>query len=497
MHRIRRQILDLELPREDGAAQLAQQFGQLFQDKVLPELDKFFDQIAPNGRVLRIQHLEIDLDRFAEKGFEKAFVEKCLNKIREQITAAAFDSHNEAAKAAIEHTTTSADALVAMSHFLSKGTLPWFAKASPLIEIEKHLVDLLRRTPDQVVSVLKPILWTDPQTFRRLIWQFSFECTAEILERSKALPPNSIQKVIRVLQKQVKKPLSKCQKESLLWCIYHSKDLVPIQDDATPIRILKWAAAIGVFEKINLPLSKSLISSQPSTKQTPHTTLVPSANDQLPLSSPSSASIDQVPLKPLDLPGQEARISDINQPIPGRSGDNRQRSRFEVMGEPVDGAGLVLLGPYLKPFFKNLGLLPKPTEPASAYRAIHLLHFLTFGELKPEEPLLIIPKLLCGLAVEEPVPLYLEQDLTEEEKEEGLNLLKAIIANWSALKKTSPDGLRQGFLQREGLLSWQEADRKWQLQIERQGQDLLLERIPWSYSVVKLDWTDWIITVEW
>ncbi|RQH14300.1 hypothetical protein D5R40_34405 [Okeania hirsuta] len=67
---------------------------------------------------------------------------------------------------------------------------------------------------------------------------------------------------------------------------------------------------------------------------------------------------------------------------------------------------------------------------------------------------------MCGLTLAEPVPLVLQQGLTEAEKQEGLNLLKAIIHNWAALKRTKPDGLREGFLQRSGLLSWQEADHR-------------------------------------
>ena len=59
MHRIRRQILELELPREAGALALQQRAGRVFQERVLPQLEAIFDRIAPPGRFVRIERLEV------------------------------------------------------------------------------------------------------------------------------------------------------------------------------------------------------------------------------------------------------------------------------------------------------------------------------------------------------------------------------------------------------------------------------------------------------
>ena len=77
-HRIRRQILELELPREAGAVALQRQAGHVFQEKVLPRLDELFSQIAPADRIVRLDRLEIDLGSIGETNWERNFVERCV-----------------------------------------------------------------------------------------------------------------------------------------------------------------------------------------------------------------------------------------------------------------------------------------------------------------------------------------------------------------------------------------------------------------------------------
>ena len=70
-----------------------------------------------------------------------------------------------------------------------------------------------------------------------------------------------------------------------------------------------------------------------------------------------------------------------------------------------------------------------------------------------------------------------------------------MITHWSALKNTSIDGLREGFLKRDGLITKKE--NGWLLQVERKTMDVLLENIPWGYSTISLMWNDYLLTVEW
>ena len=123
-----------------------------------------------------------------------------------------------------------------------------------------------------------------------------------------------------------------------------------------------------------------------------------------------------------------------------------------------------------------------------------MLHFLATGTNEvPDEQNLAVCKLLVGLQAQDPVPVLLELD--DEQRKEGDGLLEAVIANWAILKKTKPDGLRLAFLNRNGFL--RKDDQGWHLKIERQTTDVLIDRIPWGISTIRLSWQPKMIFVEW
>ena len=161
----------------------------------------------------------------------------------------------------------------------------------------------------------------------------------------------------------------------------------------------------------------------------------------------------------------------------------------------INNAGLVLLHPYLNIFFNALGLLEKRAfkSPAAQDKAVQLLGFLASGETDIPEYDLVFPKLLCGLLPEDPVDRFVE--LTELDKTEANQLLEAVINNWNALGSTSADGLRGNFLMREGKLQWQSDE--WRLRVTQASYDLLLNRLPWGISVVRLPWMPWALKTEW
>jgi hypothetical protein len=85
--------------------------------------------------------------------------------------------------------------------------------------------------------------------------------------------------------------------------------------------------------------------------------------------------------------------------------------------------------------------------------------------------------------------------LTEAEIGECDQLLTAVIQHWSALKNTSPRGLQDTFFKRDGIL--EQTDKGWMLRIETKTQDVLLEALPWSYTMIQLAWNKYMIEVIW
>jgi len=164
--------------------------------------------------------------------------------------------------------------------------------------------------------------------------------------------------------------------------------------------------------------------------------------------------------------------------------------------ETVSYAGAVLLHPYLNSLFKACGIeVVKRRIPSGLNeKAASLLSFLITGRDDVAEFHLDFLKLLLGLPREIPLPLG-GGVLGESEKLEALRLLESFIDHWKSLKGTSIEGVRRTFLQRPGML--RQTDEGFLLQIERTGIDVLLDRFPYSYSVVKMPWMPKPIYVEW
>jgi hypothetical protein len=159
-------------------------------------------------------------------------------------------------------------------------------------------------------------------------------------------------------------------------------------------------------------------------------------------------------------------------------------------------AGLVLLHPFLRTYFDAVGLLTENSfrHEYAQQVAILLLHYLATGQRAVPEYELVLPKLLCGWPLNE--PLMSDLELPETALAEGENLLQTVINYWDVLKNTSPDGLREGFLQRQGKLTHPEMG-DWKLRVEQQAIDILLSRLPWGISMVKLLWMTEVLIVEW
>lgn len=161
----------------------------------------------------------------------------------------------------------------------------------------------------------------------------------------------------------------------------------------------------------------------------------------------------------------------------------------------VSNCGTVLLHPFLLSFFTELNLVKENgfVSVEACQRAVLLLHYLATGETETEEWNAVLAKVLCGLALNETLPNIIE--LTNKEREESEALLQSIIRYWPPLKNTSVNGLRQSFLQREGKLEAKQ--NGWLLTVEQKTIDVLLDKLPWGFSTIKLPWMNEMMSVDW
>lgn len=167
----------------------------------------------------------------------------------------------------------------------------------------------------------------------------------------------------------------------------------------------------------------------------------------------------------------------------------------ETAGIYVRHAGLILLHPFLQYFFKNLGLLGEEEFAGNESKetAVHLAYFLATGNEQPYEHELVFEKYLCAWPQGIPVNRFVT--LTDRMKQEAEQLLKAVIHHWKVLKNSSPAGLREGFLQRNGKLILAEQQHK--LILEKNSIDILLDQLPWSHSIITLPWLKKVLYTEW
>jgi Contractile injection system tape measure protein len=193
------------------------------------------------------------------------------------------------------------------------------------------------------------------------------------------------------------------------------------------------------------------------------------ASDILPLKANAAWVIPEteVPVKVPALPGQEVSIF-------------------------LGNAGLVLLHPFLSTLFNALDMAAngKITAPD---QALFALHFAATGETTAPEWALTLPKILCGIPLDQSV--WRNATLTETAQNEIVQMLDMAIAHWTAIGNTTVSGLREGFLQRRGRLT--EGSETWTLKIEHQSYDMLLDQLPWGISMVKLPWMEKMLYVEW
>jgi hypothetical protein len=161
----------------------------------------------------------------------------------------------------------------------------------------------------------------------------------------------------------------------------------------------------------------------------------------------------------------------------------------------IPDAGLILLHPFLPRLLEDRGWLRENefVNDEARNSAVYLLHYLASVDEDAPEYVLMLPKLLCGIALE--WPLEPAPPLTDAEKAACDELLVQVIGHWSALRNTSPSTLRETFLRREGKL--RSTDEGWRLEVQRKTEDILLNRMPWGFSMIKFSWMPRLLSVNW
>lgn len=102
-------------------------------------------------------------------------------------------------------------------------------------------------------------------------------------------------------------------------------------------------------------------------------------------------------------------------------------------------------------------------------------------------------KFLCNVPIHQSIARDIV--ISEAVKEKAEELLQSVVQNWGILKNASTDLVRYEFLQRSGRLDLTKDNP--QITVERKTQDILLDKLPWNYSLCKLPWMNNLIFTDW
>lgn len=177
---------------------------------------------------------------------------------------------------------------------------------------------------------------------------------------------------------------------------------------------------------------------------------------------------------------------------PRNSEQDLAKTAYEIMD-----SGLVLLAPYLPALFERTGCIEKGVfaNEESQRKALAVLKYAAYGNYAEPPKDAALMNLLCNLPVS-PV-LYADElpKVSDSEKELIDSLLNAVIANWKAVGHMSPDGLRGTYFVRNGTL--ETAGASDMLTVETKTFDILLDKLPWGYSMIKHSWMKKVLNVKW
>jgi hypothetical protein len=456
-HRVRRLVVALSYSDERNAFAVRRRLAEWVRSQAVPALQAAFDTFA-EGREVHIDRLELDLGEIPLSAFDesRSMTGLLLEQLRTQLPLAAGAGAKTGDRAM--------DLADVLAVFLDTGGWPWDAPVRGPDEAERALLGLSNQEGRRPALRLLGVLGK-AEARRRFAHQLSAGLAEWLFGHTHGTD------TLAALQSA---------RETLGEPRQTPGDMRPLAGATASLALLTIATSVEPGHALSREEATRLWQAA-----LPPTSLAP---------SPSQGSPGEERTQAM---GLEAQVDDMREGMDGQaSGDE---------GLYVRGAGIVLLHPFLPRFFAALALLDDRQQFVSLdaqVRAVHVLHHLATGGENPPEPETLLYKFLCGMPLTRVVPRQLS--LSALEREEADNLLSAVIRHWSRLGNTTPAGLRETFLQREGKLiqaygegAASPARRSARLIVEQRGVDVLLDSVPWGLSLVQLPWQAARLTVDW
>lgn len=476
-HRIRRQHWQVSAPDALMAFALRSLLRRKQESTLLPALAEAFDAVDVGDREVHIPRLEVRLDFSSADGMDRVLPERLREAVGQALREAlAGGGVGSAAEAPSEIGPD--ERLVA---YLASGRLAWFdagREQGATLALLSAEAARWTQAPDAGWARLLAVPAADGHGLAEVFFRFlqlldepQRALWAQFAQRQatgQAAP--TAEALATLTRRYASRPADhrlRLLALALLWLAV---------GEAVPAAAGQWPAAVAAARTVLGPAGEA---------EALEWARVESVGQSMTQGARGAADLADSPANATVAPEKGPKSKSDNQAAPGL---------------PVAACGLVLLHPYLPRLFAGLGWIAdehpvgQPLPPAVLPPAAALLHWLATGRDEPYEFELSLIKVLLGLRPDDPLPVGGGR-VDDAMREEGEALLAAAIAHWPALGQTSIAGLRISFLQRAGLLY--PAPDGWLLRPQSETYDLLLDRLPWGISLIRLGWMRGCLHTEW
>lgn len=512
-HLMHRQKLELTYSDEEQARKDLPQWGAKFWSLIFPALEEVFDELIPSHRKVRLEKLELDLGRIRRNSTSDELKKLLRDQLIEKIGITPRNLQPSSGLGEkMRFPEGDFDQLI---YLIKTGRYPWWVSLSERKSMASLIQQIQKENPSQIRKWLlsKPLL---SEETLRLSYHLGHKHAQKILLTTF---PDSEKRLIRILQFLKTADRISGLRENLLLDFFLQKTLEQAfaRQPSISGAWREWLDRQVFNPKQQAPLFPSdladflLLLSEPTEVRNAWTSSgekVWSIASEVLLGKKGLAELSENKA----LAEAKARfIEGIEKPIPTRkrtataisplplSQEKNQKltSTNSTLEESyqIRNAGLVLAAPYFPYFFEGLGLTQnrKFINESTQHRAVLLTQALLGSTSDSEEGDLVLNKILCGVPIAQPIPL--DWALSKSEQEEIINLLDSMAKNWTVLKSTSGKSMAQGFFIRTGMI--REVDQGYQLEIERNSIDLLIDRLPWTFSILKLPWMNQTLFTQW
>ena len=468
-------------PDEARSFNIRKNFAQTFQIQIAKIIDEVCSANVSDYESLRIDKLELDLGSFSLHSLDTEFKTVFRHKFEEELKKHLSKLLPLQRKISRQLSDTEL-----FFYFLLNGTLPWWAEKSSI-----NLDEICSGIYTNQVNTLSNFFYYNRSKinlWQRALWQLNSESKRLItnslveLNAIEKLFTTWVNRIIEQIHKIASKKLQADFENIVDPIIKNAQTIFSSYGDAEILKDIFKSHIEEVFKKHKI-LARSV--------NIEFANIIAGTED---ISTLKRASSDETNEKISNSDSKRTPSNKTNENLDGPFNSNIE-SPYSDEKLAVKNGGIVLLAPFLKSFFKELNLLKEDTWKSreAAFKGVHLLKFLSNGQIKTPEYTLVLEKILCGIAIDMPVPF--DMVLEDKEIQEAESLMKAVIEHLKILKNTSIDGLRDAFLKRDGLLTKKE--NGWLLQVEQKTLDVLLDKIPWGYSTISLPWNSYLVFVEW